>query len=97
MNTTRVRNGELITSTSTEQDLCPDYGPVEDGTTVLIQAEVVSGTLYFGVGPASGSPIINGDSGTYGSYTTGGKAIRTIDPGKHNLRVVGAGTFIISW
>jgi hypothetical protein len=95
MTTTKVKNGQLITSTATEQDLQPD-GVFEDGSVQLLQCEVVSGTVYFGVGPAGGSPVINGDT-SYGSYTTAGKALRTIDAGAYNLRVVGSGTFIISW
>lgn len=97
MTTTVVQNGELITSTSTEQDLEPQ-APFEDGTVQLIHCEVVSGDLKFGVGPAGGSPVIDGDQGTWGTYTTSNpKALRTIDAGKTNLRVVGSGTFIISW
>lgn len=95
MTTTKVKNGQLITSTATEQDLQPD-GIFEDGNVQLIQAEMVSGTCYFGVGPAGGSPVINGDT-PYGSYTTGGKALRTVDSGNNNFRCVGVGTFIISW
>lgn len=94
MTTTRVKNGQLITSTATEQDLYPD-GPQEFGSTMLVRCEIVSGTLKFGVGPAGGSPVIDGTT-TYGSYTEG-EAYRTIDPGKQNLRVVGVGTFIVSW
>jgi hypothetical protein len=95
MTTTLVSNGQLITSTTTEQDLQPT-GVFEDGSTQLIKAQVVSGTLYFGVGPAGGSPVING-SVPYGSYTTDGEAYRTIDAGAQNFRCVGDGTFIISW
>jgi hypothetical protein len=95
MTTTKIKNGQLITSTSTEQDLQPD-GVFEDGTVQLVQCDVVSGTVYFGVGPAGGSPVINGDT-TYGSYTTAGKALRTVDAGNQNLRCVGVGTFIASW
>jgi hypothetical protein len=95
MTTTIVKNGQLITSTATEQDLEPE-GPFEDGGVVLVQAETKSGTVYFGVGPAGGSPVINGST-PYGSYTTDGKALRTIDPGAFNFRCVGVGTFIISW
>lgn len=94
MTTTKVKNGELITSTSTEQDL--ELSGVWDGDQQLVQCEVVSGTLYFGVGDAGGSPVINGDT-SYGSYTTGGKALRTINSGQQNLRCVGVGTFIVSW
>lgn len=94
MTTTTVKNGELITSTATEQDLQLDG--VWDGDVQLVQCEVVSGTLYFGVGSAGGSPVINGAT-QYGSYTTGGKALRTIDSGANNLRCVGVGTFIVSW
>jgi hypothetical protein len=94
MTTTKVKNGQLITSTSTEQDLQPD-GVFEDGTVQLIQIELVSGSVQFGVGPAGGSPLLDN---TYGTYSTaGGKALRTIDAGNQNLRCVGAGTFIISW
>jgi len=93
MTTTIVKNGQLITSTSTEQDLQPS-GPFEDGTVQLIQCEVVSGSLQFAVGQAGGSPVIDS---TYGTYSTASKALRTIDAGKDNLRVVGVGTFIISW
>lgn len=95
MTTTAVKNGQLITSDTTEQDL-ELSGVWEDGNVQLVQCEVVSGTVYFGVGPAGGSPVINGST-PYGSYTTGGKALRTIDTGISNLRCVGAGTFIISW
>ncbi len=96
MTTTKIYNGQLITSTTTEQDLQPE-GPFEDGTVQLMQCEWVSGTLYFGVGPAGGDPVING-ANQYGSYTSAGqKALRTIDAGKSNLRVVGSGTFIVSW
>lgn len=94
MTTTVVYNGQLITSTATEQDLKP-FGPAFSDR--LIQCEVVSGTLKFGVGPAGGSPVIDGDLGTWGSYTTSNsKALRTVD-GQNNLRVVGVGTFIVSW
>jgi hypothetical protein len=97
MTTTKVYNGQLITSTTTEQDLEP-VGPFEDGTTVLMCLDVQSGTVKFGVGAAGGSPIIDGDLGTWGSYTTSNpKATRTIDPGKSNLRCVGVGTFTVSW
>lgn len=95
MTTTIVKNGQLITSTATEQDLQP-VGVFEDGSTQLIKAQVVSGTLYFGVGPAGGDPVINGAT-QYGSYTTDGEAYRTIDAGSQNFRCVGVGTFIISW
>jgi translation initiation factor 6 (eIF-6) len=95
MTTTLVKNGQLITSTATEQDLQPD-GVFEDGSVQLVQAEVVSGTIYFGVGPVGGSPVINGST-TYGSYTTAGKSLRTVDAGSQNFRCVGVGTFIISW
>ena len=93
MTTTIVKNGQLITSTDTEQDLQPE-GPFEDGGVVLIKAEWVSGTLYFGVGPAGGSPVI--DTAVYGTYTSG-DAFRTIDPGAYNFRCRGTGTFKISW
>lgn len=97
MTTTIVQNGELVSSDATEQDLQPE-GPFEDGTVQLIQAEVVSGTVKFGVGPAGGSPVIDGGQGTWGSYTTSNsKALRTIDSGINNFRCVGVGTFIISW
>jgi hypothetical protein len=94
MTTTKVKNGELITSTDTEQDF--ELSGVWDGDLQLVQCEVVSGTLYFGVGDAGGSPVINGAT-PYGSYTTGGKVLRTINSGQQNLRCVGSGTFIISW
>lgn len=97
MTTTKVYNGQLITSSATEQDLQPT-GTFEDGDTQLVTCEVVSGTLKFGVGDAGGNPVIDGDLGTWGSYTTSNpKALRTIDSGNTNLRVVGTGTFIISW
>ena len=97
METTKVYNGQLIESTTTEQDLVPD-GVFEDGTTVLVKCEVVSGTIKFGVGRGTADPIIDGSLGTWGSYTTSNTdAYRTLDPGKNNLRCVGAGTFIISW
>jgi hypothetical protein len=95
MTTTKVKNGELVTSTTTEQDLQPD-GVFEDGTVQLVKCDVVSGTLYFGVGPAAGSPVINGST-PYGSYAAGTAAYRTVDSGISNLRVVGSGTFIVSW
>lgn len=96
MTTTKVYNGQLITSTATEQDLQPS-GAFEDGIARVIQCEVVSGTLKFGVGTAGGSPVIDGNLGTWGSYTTSNpKALRTVD-GQNNLRVVGVGTFIVSW
>jgi hypothetical protein len=94
MTPTIVKNGQLITSTATEQELQPE-GPHEAGGVVLMQADVVSGTVYFGVGQANGSPII--DTATYGSYASSSKALRTIDPGQYNFRCVGVGTFIISW
>jgi hypothetical protein len=94
MTTTKVYNGQLITSTSTEQDLQPDGG--FDYVPLTVRLEWVSGTLKFGTGPAEGSPVIDGNLGTWGSYTSG-EAYRTIEPGKTNLRVVGVGTFIISW
>ena len=94
MTTTLVKSGQLFTSTSTEQDLRPD-GPFYDGLFIM-QAEVVSGTLKFGVGPAGGSPVIDGET-TYGSYASTAKAYRTVDPGAFNFRCVGSGTFIISW
>lgn len=94
MTTTKVSNGELITSTSTEQDLQPDTLYAD----VIVMAEVVSGTLKFGTGPAGGSPVIDGDQGDYGAYTTSNsKTLRSIQPGVTNFRVVGAGTFIFSW
>lgn len=94
MNTVKVSNGELITSTSTEQDLQPDTTFKE----VLILAEVVSGTLKFGTGAAGGSPVIDGNQGDWGSYTTSNpRALRTVEPGVVNFRVVGSGTFIFSW
>lgn len=97
MTTTKVYNGQLITSTATEQDIEP-IGPFQDGNTMLVVCEIVTGTLEFGVGKAGGSPIIDGNLGTWGSYTTAGtRAYRTIDPGISNLRVVGVGTFIVSW
>lgn len=95
MITTLISNGQLITSDATEQDLQP-VGPFESGSVILIQAAVVSGTVYFGVGPAGGSPVINGAT-PYGAYETDDKAHRTIDPGVTNLRCVGVGTFIPSW
>jgi hypothetical protein len=97
MTTTKVYNGQLITSTATEQDLQPD-GTFEDGDVQLLTCEVVSGTVKFGVGPAGGSPVMDGVLGTWGSYTTSNtKAIRTVDSGRFNLRCVGVGTFIVSW
>lgn len=94
MTTTKVESGQLITSTDEEQDL--ELSGVWDGDLQLVQCEVTSGTLYFGVGRAGGSPIINGAT-PYGPYTTGGKALRTINSGQYNLRCVGVGTFIVSW
>lgn len=96
MTTTKIYNGQLITSTSTEQDLQPDGG--FDALPFLMKCEVVSGTLKFGVGEAGGDPIIDGSLGTWGSYTTSNTdAYRTVQPGRFNLRVVGSGTFIASW
>jgi hypothetical protein len=92
----KVYNGQLITSTATEQGLEPNGG--FDQVPVVVQCEVVSGTLKFGVGPAGGDPVIDGSLGTWGSYTTSNsKTLRTVQPGISNLRVVGVGTFIISW
>jgi hypothetical protein len=97
MAATKVYNGQLITSTATEQDLQPD-GISEAGNTLLVKCEVVSGTIKFGVGRGTDSPVIDGDLGTWGSYTTSNTdAYRTVIPGKNNLRCVGVGTFIISW
>lgn len=94
MITTKVSNGELVTSDATEQDLQPDT----DSQELIVTPEVVSGTLKFGTGPAGGSPVIDGNQGTWGSYTTANpRALRTIQPGKINFRVVGAGSFIFSW
>lgn len=94
MTTTKVSNGELVTSTSTEQELIPDTTSTE----VYILPEVVSGTLKFGTGPAGGSPVIDGTAGEWGSYTTTNpKTIRTVQPGVVNFRVVGVGTFIFAW
>lgn len=96
MTTVEVNNGELVTSTATEQEIKPK-GPFEPGVQV-IALEVVSGTLKFGVGPAGGSPVIDGDQGTYGSYTTDNpKTYRTIQVGTSHLRVSGVGTFIPIW
>jgi hypothetical protein len=93
MTTTIVKNGQLITSTATEQELQPE-GPFEDGTVQLLKMDWISGTLYYGVGTAGGSPII--DTSVY-APSTSGTDFRTIDAGNYNLRVVGSGTFKISW
>lgn len=94
MTTTKVKNGQIVTSTSVEMELYPD-DPQEFGDTLLMRFEIVSGTLYFGVGPAGGSPVINGST-QYGSYTDG-ETYRTIQPGKFNARVLGSGTFRVCW
>lgn len=94
MTTTKVKNGQLITSDATEQDLQPE-GVFYDAV-VIVKCDVVSGTCYFGTGPAGGSPTINGDT-TYGSYASGAAAYRSVNPGTSNLRCVGVGTFIVSW
>lgn len=94
MTTTQIKNGQLITSSATEQDLQP-VGPFEEGTVQLIQIELVSGSVQFGVGPTAGSPVIDA---TYATYSTAGqKTLRTIRAGAHNLRCVGVGTFMVSW
>lgn len=95
MTTTIIKNGQLITSDATEQDLQPE-GPFETGSVVLVHLVVVSGTVKFGVGPAGGSPVIDGAT-PYGGYDADDRALRTIDPPTHNLRCVGVGTFIVSW
>lgn len=94
MTTTIIENGQLVTSTTTEQDLRPK-GPYYDSV-IIVNCQVESGTLYFGVGQAGGSPVINGDT-TYGSYASGESAKISVEPGKFNLRVVGSGTFIATW
>lgn len=94
---TKVYNGQLITSTTTEQDIEPT-GVSEAGNALLVKCEVVSGTIKFGVGLGTESPVMDGDLGTWGSYTTSNPdAYRTIIPSRNNLRCVGTGTFIISW
>lgn len=94
MTTTVIKKGQLITSTSTEQDLAL-AGPYEDGTVQTVYIELVSGTVQFTTGPAEGSPVINA---TYRTYSTAGdKIILTVQTGKHNLRCVGSGTFSVTW
>lgn len=93
MTTTKVKNGQLITSDATEQDLQLD-GVFYDQV-VIVKCDVISGTIYFGTGPAGGSPVMNGST-PYGSYSTGA-AYRSVNPGTSNLRCVGVGTFIVSW
>lgn len=97
-----VNNGELVTVTTTEQGYRLVRSAVtEAGTSVLVQVEVVSGTVYVGVGPLDNnpSPIINGTT-TYGSYTTSNsKALRSVD-GRQGLRMIASGsnaTVIVSW
>lgn len=94
MTTTKIKNGWLITSTTTEQDLEP-VGPFEDGTVQLVQCELVSGSVQIGVGPAGGNPVIDSSYATYS--TAGQKALRTINAGSDNLRCLGTATFIVSW
>ena len=55
MTTTKVKNGELVSISTTEVDLQPDdtlYASV-----IIVKCSPVSGTIYFGVGKAGGQRI----------------------------------------
>lgn len=96
MTTESVYNGQLITVSSEEKNYRP-IGTFDASTTKLIRGDVVSGTIYAGVGAENGSPIINGSLGSWAPHTTSNATFfRTID-GQNLLRMVGSGTVEISW
>lgn len=92
MTTSRIKQGQFITLSATEQAFELDGAASDLQEVLIILGSSVS--LQLAVS-ASISPVIDA---TYSTYTESGlKLLVTIDPGKSTLRVIGSGTINITW
>ena len=90
MTTTVVRNGQFITSTSTEQQF---IGTV--GGPLLMIIVLVSGSIQVTTAGPNDSPVIDS---TYSTYSTAGdKILITVDEGDQHLRIKGAGVVNVTY
>lgn len=95
MATTKIKQGQAITLSTTETDYELD-GPTQPFTTVTLL--LVSGTLSYTTGPTpSETPIMDA---TYATYSTAGdKILVSVAPGVSSLRMkcASAGVVNVSW
>lgn len=95
MATTKIKQGQAVTLSTTETDYELD-GPTQPFTTITLL--LVSGTLLYTTGPTpSEVPIMDATFATYS--TAGDKILVSLSPGTSSLRMkcVSAGVVNVSW
>lgn len=92
MTTSKIKQGQFITLSSTEQAFELD-GAARDLQEVLI---ILGSSVSLQLAVSSSvQPVIDN---TYSTYTESGlKLLVTIDPGQSSLRVKGSGIIDITW
>lgn len=91
-----IKNGGLVTSTATEQELTQDSPAT--GVDNCITCQWISGTYKITVSTLGGPNVLTGDTTNFASQTlVTDKSVYTVDNGKQSLRVIGVGTFRVTW
>lgn len=92
---TTIINGEIVTSTTEEQEFeltRPYPEPLQD-----VRITWKSGTVQYGVGEKTTAftPVITDDSNSL--TASGEKEFVSVENGRFNLRLKGSGTVAIHW
>jgi hypothetical protein len=92
---TTIKNGEVVTSTATEQEFeisRPYTDPIQS-----VRLLWKSGTVQFGVGEkkTAFTPVITSSNDSLAA--SGDKALVDVENGVFNLRLKGSGTVQVTW